>query len=285
MNATRNGRSGARILHNSHAVRSSPDRVDGIRKDHIGVVPVTWGLEVANVLIGKVKGKVLSQEDMEKIKIELTKLPFMSDSDTYRHVLTATLSLAQKHHLKVNDASFPELAQRLGVALATCDKALFDAGTSTSKGRRTQVGPNFKRPASPKPSARPKGPGLRRLPTSPSSSLSGSWIKPCATGGTAGAESAFPASSDATTAKASGCSPMLFGLKGKTSDSPGWAASPSFGAGPCLLCPAASPSSRTVLAGPSPASWWRWSGNCYRPTATPWALTWAWHPWPSPVTG
>ena len=48
----------------------------------IGVVPVTWGLEVSNVLIGKVKSKVLSQEDMEKIKIELTKLPFMSDSDT-----------------------------------------------------------------------------------------------------------------------------------------------------------------------------------------------------------
>ena len=93
----------------------------------IGVVPVTWGLEVANVLTAAVRRKVLSQEDMEEIKMELTKLPFMSDSDTYRHVLTTTLGLAQKHHLKVNDASFLELAQRLGVALATYDKALFEA--------------------------------------------------------------------------------------------------------------------------------------------------------------
>ena len=96
----------------------------------IGVVPVTWGLEVANVFLGKVKSKILSREDMEKIKIELTKLPFMSDSDTYRHVLTATLSLAQKHNLTVNDASFLELVQRLGVALATYDRALFKAAAS-----------------------------------------------------------------------------------------------------------------------------------------------------------
>lgn len=84
----------------------------------IGVVPVTWGLEVANVLPGKVKSKVLGQGDMEKIKTELIKLPFMSDGDTCRHVFTATLSLAQKHSLKVNDASFLELAQRLGKAAA-----------------------------------------------------------------------------------------------------------------------------------------------------------------------
>lgn len=105
--------------------------LESMKEGHcIGVVPVTWGLEVANVLLGKVKSKILSQEDMEKIKVELTKLPFMSDSDTYRHVLTTTLTLAQTHTLKVNDASFLELAQRLGVALATYDKALFEAAVS-----------------------------------------------------------------------------------------------------------------------------------------------------------
>ncbi len=96
----------------------------------IGVVPVTWGLEVVNVLLGKVRREDFSQELMEKIRIELTKLPFMSDSDTYRHMFTTTLSLAQKHSLKAGDASFLELAQRLGVALATYDKALFKAAAS-----------------------------------------------------------------------------------------------------------------------------------------------------------
>ena len=114
-----------------------PDReaalalLESMKEGHcIGAIPVTWGLEVANVLVAAVRRKILSQEGMEKIKVELTKLPFMSDSDTYRHVLTATLSLAQKHNLKVNDASFLELAQRLGVALTTYDRALFEAAAS-----------------------------------------------------------------------------------------------------------------------------------------------------------
>ena len=128
------------VIDTSMAVRcfveeENRDHADALLKSMkeghcIGVVPVTWGLEVVNVLLGKVRREDFSQELMEKIRIELTKLPFMSDSDTYRHMLTTTLSLAQKHSLKAGDASFLELAQRLGVALATYDKALFKAAAS-----------------------------------------------------------------------------------------------------------------------------------------------------------
>ncbi len=62
--------------------------------------------------------------------MELRKLPFMSDSDTYRHVFATALSLAQKYSLKVGDASFLELAQRPGVAPAIYDKALSKAAAS-----------------------------------------------------------------------------------------------------------------------------------------------------------
>ena len=98
----------------------------------IGVVPVTWGLEVANVLVGAVRQERLTQEKMENIQVQLTKLPFVSDSGTYRHVLNTNLTLAQKDSLKVNDASFLELAQRLGVPPGTYDDDL--AKTAASQG-------------------------------------------------------------------------------------------------------------------------------------------------------
>ena len=93
----------------------------------IGVVPAMWGVEVANVLAAAVRNKRLEPEDMEKISESLTKLPFVSDSETHHHALTATLALAKQYGLKAQDTSFLELAQRLGLSLATYDKALSDA--------------------------------------------------------------------------------------------------------------------------------------------------------------
>ena len=93
----------------------------------IGVVPAMWGVEVANVLVAAVRNERLKPEDVAEISESLTKLPFVSDSETHRHALTATLAMAKQYGLKAQDASFLELAQRLGISLATYDEALSDA--------------------------------------------------------------------------------------------------------------------------------------------------------------
>ena len=87
----------------------------------------------------------------------------MSDSDIYRHVLTTTPGLAQKHNLKVNDASFLELAQRLEVALATYDKALF--GAAASRGDQGVARPTAGAVNSGSPSAWPVLAGAPLQPT------------------------------------------------------------------------------------------------------------------------
>ncbi len=46
------------------------------------------------------------------------------DPETDRHAWSATVRLAERHGLTVYDASYLELALRLGLPLATADKAL-----------------------------------------------------------------------------------------------------------------------------------------------------------------
>lgn len=113
---------------NRDAAIALPERIK--EGNCIGVVPVAWGLEVADVLVMAVKRGKLEPEQMRDIKAQLTKLPFVSDSDTFRHMFSATLALAEKRSLRMADASFLELAQRLGAALGTDDKALFNAAVA-----------------------------------------------------------------------------------------------------------------------------------------------------------
>jgi predicted nucleic acid-binding protein len=88
------------------------------------IVPVTWGLEVANVIVGaEAKGLVTEArsgaflEMLEGVDIEV-------DTATFSHSLSATLQLARRYKLSAYDASYLELALRLGLALATLDEDL-----------------------------------------------------------------------------------------------------------------------------------------------------------------
>jgi len=96
-------------------------------KQASALVPATWGLEVANVLArAEVKGWVTEArsgaflEMLEGVDIEV-------DAATFAHALSDTLQLARRYKLSAYDASYLELALRLGLPLATLDEDLRNA--------------------------------------------------------------------------------------------------------------------------------------------------------------
>jgi predicted nucleic acid-binding protein len=87
-------------------------------------VPVTWGLEVANV-IAKAEAKSLVTEARSEIFLGmLGEIDIEVDAATFTHALSDTLQLARRYKLSAYDASYLELALRLGIPLATLDEDL-----------------------------------------------------------------------------------------------------------------------------------------------------------------
>ena len=88
------------------------------------VVPVTWGLEVANVIVkAEAKGLVTEAESQAFIEI-LDGAAIDLDSATFSQALSDTLQVARRYRLSAYDASYLELALRAGLPLATLDEAL-----------------------------------------------------------------------------------------------------------------------------------------------------------------
>ncbi len=88
------------------------------------LVPVTWGLEVANVL-AKAEEKALVTEARSGVFLRmLEEADIKVDGDTFEHALSDTLQLARRYKLSAYDASYLELALRLGLPLATLDEDL-----------------------------------------------------------------------------------------------------------------------------------------------------------------
>jgi predicted nucleic acid-binding protein len=88
------------------------------------LVPVTWGLEVANV-IARAEAKGLVTEARGGTFLEMLEgVDIEADTATFLHALTDTLQLARRYKLSAYDASYLELALRLGIPLATLNKDL-----------------------------------------------------------------------------------------------------------------------------------------------------------------
>lgn len=88
------------------------------------LVPATWGLEVANV-IAKAEEKALVTEARSGAFLEMLEdVDIEADSATFAHALSGTLQLARRYKLSSYDASYLELALRLGLPLATLDEDL-----------------------------------------------------------------------------------------------------------------------------------------------------------------
>ena len=97
--------------------------LDAMKKAN-ALVPVTWGLEVANVIArAEAKGWVTEArsgaflEMLQDVDIEV-------DAATFQHALSDTLQLARRYKLSAYDASYLELALRSGIPLATLDEDL-----------------------------------------------------------------------------------------------------------------------------------------------------------------
>lgn len=91
------------------------------------IVPVTWGLEISNVL-GKAEIKGLLNEAQGGAFLEmLGSLEIAADQSTFTKALSETLQVARRYRLSSYDASYLELAMRSGVPLATLDQDLLKA--------------------------------------------------------------------------------------------------------------------------------------------------------------
>jgi predicted nucleic acid-binding protein len=95
-----------------------------------GVVPSIWHLEVANVLLLKVRHKRLPAKELEPVLADIARLKIAVDERTDEFAWTMTLRLAEKHLLSAYDAAYLELALRRGLALATLDKDLAKAAAA-----------------------------------------------------------------------------------------------------------------------------------------------------------
>ena len=92
------------------------------------VAPALWKLEVANGLQMAVRRKRIDAAFRDASIADLRALAVAIDAETDRQAWTTTLELAERWRLTLYDAAYLELAQRLGLPLATLDKELHAAG-------------------------------------------------------------------------------------------------------------------------------------------------------------
>lgn len=101
------------------------------------VVPVTWGLEVANV-IARAEAKAIVTEARSRTFLELLEgINIEVDQATFSRSLSDTLQLARRYRLSAYDASYLELALRRSLPLATLDEDLQKAAKNAGVARLT----------------------------------------------------------------------------------------------------------------------------------------------------
>jgi len=86
--------------------------------------PAIWTLEVGNVLLMAERKNLLSKADVIRFLSLVQGLPIVVEQESPDRMLTEIPALAREHSLSTYDASYLDLAMRLGVPLATQDRAL-----------------------------------------------------------------------------------------------------------------------------------------------------------------
>jgi predicted nucleic acid-binding protein len=88
------------------------------------VVPQLWPIEAVNgLLTAERRGRITGME-RQRLAGFLRALPISVEDQTASQAWTTTAHLAEQHRLTAYDATYLELAMRLGLPLATTDKAL-----------------------------------------------------------------------------------------------------------------------------------------------------------------
>jgi len=93
------------------------------------IVPSLWRLEVANALQMAVRRNRIDAAFRDASLADLQELEVSIDPETDRQAWASTLHLAERCQLTLYDAAYLELAQRLGLPLATLDRELRAAGS------------------------------------------------------------------------------------------------------------------------------------------------------------
>ena len=88
------------------------------------VAPSLWRLEVANALQAAIRRKRIDAAFRDASIADLRSLKVVIDGETDHRAWTTTLELAERWRLTLYDAAYLELAQRLGLPLATLDQEL-----------------------------------------------------------------------------------------------------------------------------------------------------------------
>jgi predicted nucleic acid-binding protein len=102
---------------------------DSLRRAR-AIVPGLWPLEVANaLLVGERRGRVTEAKIAHFLTL-LQSLPIKLDDETALRAWQETLHLARIHKLSVYDATYLELAVRLGQPLASLDEPLKEAAAA-----------------------------------------------------------------------------------------------------------------------------------------------------------
>ncbi len=91
------------------------------------VAPQLWPVEALNGLLTAERRGRISGAVRQRLAGFLQALPIGIDDETAHRVWTATAQLAEQHRLTAYDATYLELALRLGLPLATSDKPLIAA--------------------------------------------------------------------------------------------------------------------------------------------------------------
>ena len=93
-------------------------------------VPALWALEVGNILLGAERRRRIAKARTIEFLGILGELDIRVDPDLPGRALRDVLPLARERHLTTYDATYLELAMRLGLPLATKDKALARAAAA-----------------------------------------------------------------------------------------------------------------------------------------------------------
>jgi predicted nucleic acid-binding protein len=91
------------------------------------LVPAIWPLEVGNVLLVAERKKCLSEASVVRFLALLNSLPIAVEQETPERMLKEIVSLARSYQLSTYDASYLDLAMRLGLPIATQDASLIRA--------------------------------------------------------------------------------------------------------------------------------------------------------------
>jgi predicted nucleic acid-binding protein len=90
-------------------------------------VPLIWGLEVTNALVKALRRQQITRQELLEYARQLAGLDVKVDFEAANHAFDHVLSLAERYQLTTYDASYLELAQRRGLAIATTDGNLIQA--------------------------------------------------------------------------------------------------------------------------------------------------------------